>query len=121
MPLDLCAVSKTRDRLSTTLQDLRRRLAGEYKRIKHRRTVCMRHYVTTLAIPKPDDGQWMYVWLSGGTDYFLAFTSLTRLFNQFEPHYPMTSYNAKGGRPRRLRHHHQVLGVMMALYDDCLD
>ncbi|OWZ07134.1 hypothetical protein PHMEG_00020517 [Phytophthora megakarya] len=77
--LALCAVSQTRDRLSVTLQDLRRRLAEEYMRIEHRRLVRMRHYVTTKALPKPDDAPWMYVWLGGGDEDFLAVTSLTSL------------------------------------------
>ncbi|OWZ13774.1 hypothetical protein PHMEG_00012840 [Phytophthora megakarya] len=112
MPLDLCAVSQTRDRLSATLQYLRRQLAEKYKRIEHRRCTCG----TTLMTPNGCTCGLVEV-----PTIFLAFTSLTSLFDQFEPHYPMTSYNGKGGRPHRLRHHHQVLGVMMALYDDCLD
>jgi hypothetical protein len=28
----------------------------------------------------------------------------------------MTTYSPKGGRPRKLRHHHHVLGMLMAFY-----
>jgi hypothetical protein len=38
------------------------------------------------------------------------------MLDRFSQFYSLPGYNRKGGRPRKLRHHHQVLGLLMAFY-----
>lgn len=47
-----------------------------------------------------------------------SFVGLLRRFAQF---YAIPGYRPKGGRPRKLQHHHQVLGVLLAFYVDAMD
>ncbi|EGZ19047.1 hypothetical protein PHYSODRAFT_501296, partial [Phytophthora sojae] len=88
---------------------------------EHDRLVQMRHYLTVKGLLSPERSSWMKLWNEADDGNLLNVTSLTRsaflrLLEQFTPFYNITTYSPRGGRPKKLRHHHQVLGLLMALY-----
>ncbi|EGZ16235.1 hypothetical protein PHYSODRAFT_506870 [Phytophthora sojae] len=42
--------------------------------------------------------------------------SFDRLLERFSTFYCIPRFRPKGGRPRKLQHHHQVLGLLLAFY-----
>ncbi|ETL30237.1 hypothetical protein L916_16765 [Phytophthora nicotianae] len=46
----------------------------------------------------------------------LTRASFERLLDRFSLFYTIPVYNRTGGRPRKLQHHHQVLGLLLAFY-----
>ncbi|KAL3667221.1 hypothetical protein V7S43_007456 [Phytophthora oleae] len=46
----------------------------------------------------------------------LSRAAFTRLLVRFAEFYEIPRYNPKGGRPRKLQQHHQVLGLLLAYY-----
>ncbi|EGZ11531.1 hypothetical protein PHYSODRAFT_516812, partial [Phytophthora sojae] len=116
--LMLCASSQTRRRSLETLRDLRRRLHDERRRWEWQRLTRMRHYITLDCLKEPEQSSWMDTWLKGTDENMINVTSLSRaLFNlllsRFAPHYEIPIFYSKGGRPRKLQHHHQVLGLLL--------
>ncbi|EGZ07391.1 hypothetical protein PHYSODRAFT_387892, partial [Phytophthora sojae] len=114
----LCMMSETRQRMLDAVKDLRRRLGEERKRAEHARMVRIRHYVTASCLPAPRLAPWMYIWWFGSDKNFIKITSLCRrsfmrLLERFSMLYDIPGYNPKGGRPRKLQNHHQVLGVLV--------
>ncbi|KAF1774424.1 hypothetical protein GQ600_286 [Phytophthora cactorum] len=49
-------------------------------------------------------------------DYPNNISLVARLLVQFSLCYEIRVYSPSGGRPRKLQHHHQVLGVLLAFY-----
>ncbi|ETN02259.1 hypothetical protein PPTG_16507 [Phytophthora nicotianae INRA-310] len=79
-----------------------------------------RHYLTTKCLDPPSESAWMILYKYGNDVNFLNATSLTRpTFNQllrrFSRFYFIPRHNARG-RPPKLRHHHQVLGLLLSFY-----
>jgi hypothetical protein len=50
------------------------------------------------------------------TDVVRCRRSFERHLQRFEICYSIPQYRQKGGRPRKLQHHHQVLGLLLAFY-----
>ncbi|KAE8976750.1 hypothetical protein PR003_g14381 [Phytophthora rubi] len=79
-----------------------------------------RHYLTTQCLDTPSDSAWMMVYKYGSDVNFLNTTSLTRsAFNQllrrFSRFYYIPRHTTRG-RPTKLKHHHQVLGLVLCFY-----
>ncbi|POM81449.1 Hypothetical protein PHPALM_578 [Phytophthora palmivora] len=107
--------------MNVALQDLKRRLHDEQMREEHARMVRVRHYLTVSCLPKPEASPWMYIWYYGTDTNFLTVTSLCRssfcrLLERFSLFYHIPTFRAKGGRPVKMKHHHQVLGLLLAFY-----
>ncbi|POM69056.1 Hypothetical protein PHPALM_14698 [Phytophthora palmivora] len=90
-------------------------------REEHARMVRVRHYLTVSCLPKPEASPWMYIWYYGTDTNFLTVTSLCRssfcrLLERFSLFYHIPTFRAKGGRPVKMKHHHQVLGLLLAFY-----
>ncbi|OWZ20756.1 hypothetical protein PHMEG_0004788 [Phytophthora megakarya] len=90
-------------------------------RYEYARLVRIRHHLNVACLPRPDVAPWMYIWYFGTDENFLNTTSLCRrsfrqLLDRFSLYYELQNYKPKGGRPRKLQHHHQVLGVLLAFY-----
>ncbi|KAE9335372.1 hypothetical protein PR003_g13050 [Phytophthora rubi] len=123
MMLALCAASQLpeRRRRAVQLRGLRMRVHDEICRAEWQRMVRMRHYVTLHRLKDPRDASWMDTWLRGTDENFITTTSLCRqsfcmLLQRFKAFYSLPIYRPKGGRPRRLQKHHQVLGLLLAFY-----
>ncbi|KAE9266389.1 hypothetical protein PR003_g32141, partial [Phytophthora rubi] len=106
---------------SATLKDLHRRLMEELMRVEHARLVRIRHYLTVPCLPRPDVAPWMYIWYFGNDENFINVTSLcrqsfNRLLERFTMVYRIPRFRPRGGRPRKLQHEHQVLGLTLAFY-----
>ncbi|OWZ00822.1 hypothetical protein PHMEG_00027907, partial [Phytophthora megakarya] len=85
------------------------------------RSIRARHYITLDCVKLPEKSPWMDTWRNGTDLNFVNLTSLTRssfcqLLERFAPHYYIVEYSRKGGRPSRLRYHHQVLGLLLCFY-----
>ncbi|KAE9267140.1 hypothetical protein PR003_g31881 [Phytophthora rubi] len=83
--------------------------------------VRMRHYITLHCLKDPASASWMDTWSRGTDENFITTTSLSRsafcmLLERFAPFYEIPSRRPKGGRPRKLQLHHQVLGLLLAFY-----
>jgi hypothetical protein len=50
------------------------------------------------------------------TDVVRCRRSFERLLQRFAVFYSISQYRPKGGRPRKLQHHHHVLGLLLAFY-----
>eukprot|EP00644_Phytophthora_capsici_P016518 jgi/Phyca11/124112/e_gw1.52.337.1 len=117
----LFARLRRRRRAKATLQDLRKAIAVEKLRWEWARSIRIRHYVTLDCMKPPEQSPWMATWRFGSDKNFLNLTSLTRasfcrLLERFSNFYHIPRYRPKGGRPPRLRHHHQVLGALLCFY-----
>ncbi|KAE8966979.1 hypothetical protein PR003_g26302 [Phytophthora rubi] len=79
-----------------------------------------RHYQTTQCLDTPSDSAWMMVYKYGSDVNFLNTTSLTRsAFNQLLQRFSRFYYiprHTTRGRPTKLNHHHQVLGLVLCFY-----
>ncbi|KAE8982451.1 hypothetical protein PR001_g23726 [Phytophthora rubi] len=119
--LAMCAVTQRRRMQSARLRALRRRLHEEIIRCEWRLMVRMRHYVTLACLKDPTEASWMDTWQRGSDENLITTTSLSRgafcdLLNRFASFYEIPSYYPRGGRPRKLQQHHQVLGLLLAFY-----
>ncbi|EGZ26758.1 hypothetical protein PHYSODRAFT_470027 [Phytophthora sojae] len=74
----------------------------------------------TQCLDTPSDSAWMMVYKYGSDMNFLIMTSLTRsAFNQLLQRFSHFYYiprHTKRGRPTKLKHHHQVLGLVLCFY-----
>ncbi|KAE8970186.1 hypothetical protein PR003_g28578 [Phytophthora rubi] len=121
----LSGMSRARVRAHRSLKGLQRRLKEELMRVEHARLVRIRHYITASCLPRPDVAPWMYMWFFGTDENFLNVTSLcrrsfNRLLERFKLFYNIPRFSPKGGRPKKLQEHHQVLGLLMAFYVDSM-
>ncbi|KAF4034340.1 putative DDE Tnp4 domain-containing protein [Phytophthora infestans] len=119
--LALCATSQTRHNLEKCVKRLRIRLHEDRRHVEWERLLRMRHYVTLDCLKHPEESNWMVFWRRNTEKNMLSKTSLSRgAFEQplerFSQFYIIPVYNPAGGRPRRLQHHHQVLGLLLAFY-----
>ncbi|KAL3656646.1 hypothetical protein V7S43_018549 [Phytophthora oleae] len=125
MLLAVFVVSRTRYLLSTALKDLKQQLYKEQRRKEWECLVRVRHYVTLDCLKHPEDSDWMELWLHGTDENLITKTSLSRspfteLLDRFSRFYDIPSFNPRGGRPRKLQHHHQVLGMLLCFYVDSM-
>jgi hypothetical protein len=87
------------------------------------RTIKERHYLTASALKMPIDSPWFQIYHYGDDLSFVDTTSLTRksfhfLLEHFRTFYIIPPPSNKGGRERRLKYHHQALGLILAFYTD---
>ncbi|ETN14404.1 hypothetical protein PPTG_07460 [Phytophthora nicotianae INRA-310] len=114
----LCTTSQRRKQAQDSLLQLLEKLDAERRCWEWARSVRMRHYVTLECLKRPEDSAWMKTWTKGSDTNFWSLTSLTRstfcmLLERFTPHYHIPQYSKEGGRPHRLKHHHQVVGLIL--------
>ncbi|KAG2899134.1 hypothetical protein PC117_g22358 [Phytophthora cactorum] len=93
----------------------------EFERLEHARLVWIRHYLTAPSLLKPDVAPWTYIWLFGPDKNLLNVTDLSRslfdwLLQRFALYYNIPRFRSRGGQPRKLESHHEVLGLVMAFY-----
>ncbi|KAE9098266.1 hypothetical protein PF007_g16322 [Phytophthora fragariae] len=79
-----------------------------------------RHYLTAQSLDPPSNSAWMSLYKAGNGINFINATSLTRpafhqLLKRFSSFYDIPGAGARG-RPPKLRHHHQVLGLVLCFY-----
>ncbi|KAF1779310.1 hypothetical protein GQ600_3082 [Phytophthora cactorum] len=70
---------------------------------------------------RPSESAWMALYKHGGDRNFLNATSLTRsyfhqLLERFSTFYQIRPVSGAGGRPPKLRYHHQALGLVLFFY-----
>eukprot|EP00644_Phytophthora_capsici_P004857 jgi/Phyca11/97251/e_gw1.1.673.1 len=80
-----------------------------------------RHYLTSQCLDKPNESAWMSLYMNGTDKNFLNATSLTRasfhqLLQRFSTFYHIRPVSSAGGRPPKLRYHHQGLGLILCFY-----
>jgi hypothetical protein len=134
----LMQMSQVHTRARTTLKDLQRRLKEELKRVEHARIVRIRHYLTVSCLPAPgvapragrelslrdkpvsvslnEVPRSMRMSTASNIHRVVCRSSFERLLQRFEAFYWIPKYTPKGGRPRKLQHHHQVRGLLLAFY-----
>ncbi|KAF1773000.1 hypothetical protein GQ600_8606 [Phytophthora cactorum] len=117
----LAGLVSTRKRILATLQNLRRRLHVGYLRseplaachadvglvdgLEHRNNLINMTHFSRYARPG------FY-----GFDHSLHRQSFTLLLESFSLFFTITKYSPRGGRPRKLQHRHQVLGLLLSIY-----
>jgi hypothetical protein len=62
----------------------------------------------------------LYMPLDLLTIVWLRRRSFMRLLAWFANFYQIPAYRRRGGRPRKLQHHHQVLGLKLVFYRDSM-
>ncbi|ETM52254.1 hypothetical protein L914_04088 [Phytophthora nicotianae] len=139
----LCKTLRKRYLLACKLDELRKRISAEILRLEWKRLVRTRHYLTRDCLKDPECSDWMVIWNNGLEENLINTTSLSRasfeqLLGRFALFYnaPQCSpsswlipdeqffipaYNRAGGRPRKLQHHHQVLGLVLAFYEGSMN
>ncbi|ETL45959.1 hypothetical protein L916_04075 [Phytophthora nicotianae] len=139
----LCKTLRKRYLLACKLDELRKRISAEILRLEWKRLVRTRYYLTRDCLKDPECSDWMVIWNNGLEENLINTTSLSRasfeqLLGRFALFYnaPQCSpsswlipdeqffipaYNRAGGRPRKLQHHHQVLGLVLAFYEGSMN
>ncbi|ETN13437.1 hypothetical protein PPTG_08267 [Phytophthora nicotianae INRA-310] len=122
----LCKTLRKRYLLACKLDELRKRISAEILRLEWKRLVRTRYYLTRDCLKDPECSDWMVIWNNGLEENLINTTSLSRasfeqLLGRFALFYKIPAYNRAGGRPRKLQHYHQVLGLVLAFYEGSMN
>ncbi|OWZ17433.1 LOW QUALITY PROTEIN: hypothetical protein PHMEG_0008623 [Phytophthora megakarya] len=90
-------------------------------RYEHPRLVRIRYHLNVGCLRRPDVAPWMYIWYFRTDENVMHITSFSsgsfnELGDRFTLFYIIRIYKPKGGRPRKIKPHHQGVGVLLAFY-----